>query len=364
MHQNFGPLNKAGGERRLNVAITRARMHVKLVASIGADDIDGSSSVGTRLLKDYISFAASGGRQDIVQAGHDRKNWPNLDPSLEDDVHRALVAEGMRVHRQVGCSGYRIDLAVEDPARPGTFLLGIECDGNAYRSGKTARDRDRIRESVLRGLGWNIHRIWSKEWVEDRSKEIEKVKKALAAADGASRAVGPGISHVPGTGAAPNDFALEKETFLPAFLDLVKERGPVHRDVARDVLDGHVHRPEDVERALSERLYALTKSGAISLKDGFIWSAQMSIPPIRRPEGREPMDLGLVALEEIAEAELYCMGENDDMAREELIERTAAFYRYESIPGQVRVRLELAAEHLVRSGRLVSQGKGRLRRAR
>ena len=118
MYQNFGPLNKAGGERRLNVAITRARMHIKLVTSIGTEDVEGSASTGARLLRDYLAYAASGGSREVLQAGQERRYAAEMDTPLEDDVHRALTAEGLKVHRRIGCSGYRIDLAVEDPDRP------------------------------------------------------------------------------------------------------------------------------------------------------------------------------------------------------------------------------------------------------
>jgi hypothetical protein len=135
-------------------------------------------------------------------------------------------------------------------------------------------------------------------------------------------------------------------------------------DVARELLDEHVHRPEDVDRVLSEQLYALTTDGTISVKDGFIWPAQMTVSPVRRPSGREPMVLEHVSLEEIGEAELYNMGENAEMSRGLLIERTAAFYRHESLSDNARERLELALDKLIESKRLVPHGKDLLRRAR
>jgi hypothetical protein len=184
------------------------------------------------------------------------------------------------------------------------------------------------------------------------------VKKVLAALRGGSE---PSVTPQASAGDA---IRREKETFRPALLDLVKARGPVHRDVAKDVLDDHVYRPEDVEKVLSEHLYALTQDGTLALKDDFIWPAQMSVPPVRRPEGREPMELDLVPLEEIGEAELYNMGGNGEIGRSALIERTAAFYRHDRLPDRTRSRLELALEKLIESGRLAPRGKDLLRRAR
>ncbi|MDW5564365.1 MAG: DUF4011 domain-containing protein [Methanomassiliicoccus sp.] len=353
MYQNFGPLNKAGGERRLNVAITRARKHVKLVASIRAEDVDGSSSTGAKLLRDYLAYAASGGSREVLQAGQERRYAPAMDSPLEDDIHRALTAEGMRVQRWIGCSGYRIDLAVEDPTQPGAFLLGIESDGASYRSGRTARDRERTRKAILQGLGWNLHRVWSGDWTTDREGEVRKIRAVL---DSMEARAEKDIFETPQQA--------EKDTFRPALLELVKAQGPVHRDVAKDILDDHMHRPEDIERAMSENLFALSREGLVEVRDGFIWPAQLTTPPVRGPISREPMELDRVSLEEIGEAELYRMGESQEMTRGQIIERTATFYRHDSLTERSRERLELALDLLLRSGRLVDRGRDVLRRAR
>jgi very-short-patch-repair endonuclease len=175
MTQNFGPLNGPGGERRLNVAVTRARMHVKVVSSIKASDIENASSRGASLLREYLAYAAGEGSEAKTKATMDDDNWS----SVEEDVFKALTAQGFKVQKRIGRSGYRVDLAIEDPDDPGKFVLGIECDGASYRSGATARDRDRLRTEVLTGLGWKTHRIWSKDWVNDPMKEMEKVKAAM-----------------------------------------------------------------------------------------------------------------------------------------------------------------------------------------
>ena len=172
---NFGPLNMEGGHRRLNVAITRARRHVKLISSMEPEQIDpSSSSKGVLLLRKYMEFARSRGERSAL--GCDTRHEDEGDRPLEDSIYGALTGMGLTVHRNVGCSGYRLDLAVMDPENNEKHILGIECDGLNYASGKTARDRERLREDVLKGLGWNMHRIWSRDWVEDRNRELRKIE--------------------------------------------------------------------------------------------------------------------------------------------------------------------------------------------
>ncbi|HUT27562.1 MAG TPA: DUF4011 domain-containing protein [Methanomassiliicoccales archaeon] len=176
---NLGPLNKDGGERRLNVAITRARQCLDIVSSIGSDDIDlgGSKSAGTRLLKQYLAFAeAAGDRRALpLPAG---RSWEEGSP-FEEQLGKALEARGHRIKKDVGTSDYRIDLAVEDPEEPGRFLLGIECDGAHYLSGRTVRDRDRIRQTQLERLGWKLHRTWSTDWFRNPQGELDRIEEAL-----------------------------------------------------------------------------------------------------------------------------------------------------------------------------------------
>lgn len=174
LSHNFGPINKAGGERRLNVAVTRAKYQLILVSSIKDSDIDLSrtTSVGASLLKDYIQFARTGKLPESIIT----ENRKRFDSPLEEDIYNELIKLGYKVDTQVGCSGYRIDLAIKDPKHKGNYLMGVECDGASYHSSKSARDRDRLRQEVLEGLGWKIHRIWSQDWFKNKHSEIRGVK--------------------------------------------------------------------------------------------------------------------------------------------------------------------------------------------
>lgn len=179
MPMNFGPLNQEGGERRLNVAITRARMGVTIYSSIRPEEIDlsKSRSTGVADLKNYLEFAQKGPRALVEQS---IPTGREPDSPFEVEVIRSLRNKGWIVHPQVGCSGYRLDMAVVDPKNPGRYILGIECDGATYHSLPTARDRDRLREMVLNGLGWKLHRIWSTDWWTDPQREIEKLENNLS----------------------------------------------------------------------------------------------------------------------------------------------------------------------------------------
>ena len=181
---NFGPLNRKGGERRLNVAITRARQLLLVFSTLRADQIDlvRTRAVGVAHLRMFLDYANRGPRAIDEATGTGTE--ADFDSPFERVVHERLTARGLVLRTQVGCSGYRIDLAVVDPDRPGSFVLGIECDGATYHSARSARDRDRIRQSVLEDLGWTLHRIWSTDWWQDPDREIER---ALDAVDKAKR---------------------------------------------------------------------------------------------------------------------------------------------------------------------------------
>ena len=176
---NFGPLSKSGGERRLNVAITRAKYNVKLVGSILPTDIDINriSSEGPKLLRSYIEFAKNG--PETLNNEICRKEKICFDSPFEESVYQFLDENGYDVSTQVGCSGYRIDLAVKNSKVQGEYIIGIECDGASYHSAKTARERDRLRQEILENMGWKIYRIWSTDWIKDSRTEGRKLIDAI-----------------------------------------------------------------------------------------------------------------------------------------------------------------------------------------
>lgn len=179
MYMNFGPLSREGGYRRLNVAITRAKYNVKLVGSIQATDIDldKTSSEGVKLLRSYIEYAQQG--ITAIEKEIDYNYELNFDSPFEEAVFDFLSANGYQVVTQVGCSGFRIDMAIKHPTQNGRFAIGIECDGASYHSSRTARERDRLRQTVLEDMGWTIYRIWSTDWIKNQKSEEKKLIQAI-----------------------------------------------------------------------------------------------------------------------------------------------------------------------------------------
>ncbi len=186
-HMNFGPLSRDGGERRLNVAITRAKYNVKLVGSIHAQEIEIEKikAEGPKLLRSYIEYAENG--PEVLKREITENNTIEHDSPFEEAVFNYLDRKGYKLATQVGCSGYRIDMAVKHPIISGVYVLGIECDGASYHSARTARERDRLRQDVLENMGWKIYRIWSTDWIKDPITEgkrlINAVDEAIAAFD-------------------------------------------------------------------------------------------------------------------------------------------------------------------------------------
>eukprot|EP00913_Durusdinium_trenchii_P028461 g26689.t1 len=175
MSMNFGPLSMEGGERRLNVLISRARERCEVFASITADDIDlhRAKSRGARIFKTFLRYAQSG-HFDVGET-----TGRPFGSEFEKQVADAVAGLGYQLDAQVGTAGFYVDLAVIDPDNPGRYLLGIECDGAGYHSSRSARDRDRIRQSVLESRGWVIHRVWSTDWFQRPDEQLRQIAAGI-----------------------------------------------------------------------------------------------------------------------------------------------------------------------------------------
>lgn len=160
---DFGALNRDGGERRLNVAVTRARQELIVFSGFTADQIDPTrtKALAVHHLKSFLDYAERGA---IALPAQDEGSLGGFDSPFEQAVAEQLERRGWLIVPQVGISGFRIDLGIRHPDLAGAYLAGVECDGASYHSAATARDRDKVREQVLRGLGWNILRVWSTDW--------------------------------------------------------------------------------------------------------------------------------------------------------------------------------------------------------
>ena len=175
---DFGAINREGGERRLNVAVTRARQEFLVFSGITADqiDINRTKATGVHHLKAFLDFADRG---PVSLPAQDSGSMGSFESPFEEAVAAALESRGWQVVPQVGVSAFRVDIGIKHPDRAGAYLAGIECDGATYHRAATARDRDKLREQVLRGLGWEILRVWSTDWWFDQTGAVNRLHSAL-----------------------------------------------------------------------------------------------------------------------------------------------------------------------------------------
>lgn len=253
---NFGPVNAEGGERRLNVLFTRARVRCEVFASFDPGDIDPdrTSRAGPRVLKRFLEFAKAGIAEEHAPSGLDHES------PFEADVAAVIRSLGYHVDPQVGSAGFRIDLAVRHPERPGQYLLAVECDGAEYHAALWARERDRLRQEILEGLGWRFHRIWSTDWFHERAQEIARLRAALEEARisasrgprvrGANAAAPPApppaaVPPLPAAGAEIGHLTLSAPAYRRAELTLHSELEP--HEVPTEELAGLVGRIVAIE---------------------------------------------------------------------------------------------------------------------
>lgn len=332
MTMNFGPLNKPGGERRLNVAVTRAREKIVIVTSIKAQDINPETkALGVQTLRYYLDYADNG--PEVLHVAKPSSSF--YESPLDEDIACEIQKMGYTVVPQVGCSGYKIDIGVLDPVNPGCYLLGVECDGATYKSSNSARDRDRLREQVLRDLGWRIHRVWSPDWVARRDSEVKRLKEALEQAqklriedeaqrivvdDKEDKMVEADVQKVKFAGLEKigtpykvyplkamfnpyirvqteksiysshqrNQFHFPENREVQTRLlgELVEKEGPIHFDYAVERLAdawGVKKVTPKINHAVQEALNALIRDQKVVMKGSFLWSPTISDVSIRVP---------------------------------------------------------------------------------
>ena len=173
---NFGPLNKEGGWKRLNVAVSRARSEMMVFTTMTADMIElrRTKSKGVEALKDFLEFAEKGRLQGEYVEARVQK-----DQGIMEHICQAIMEGGYKYQKAVGHSKFKVDIAVVNPYNPEEYLLGIMLDGESYRQSSNTKDREVAQVSVLNGLGWELHRIWTMDWWDNREKEISKLMQLL-----------------------------------------------------------------------------------------------------------------------------------------------------------------------------------------
>jgi len=374
----FGPVNGEGGERRLNVLFSRARTRCVVFCSFDPNDIDLNRVTrdGPRVLKRFLEFARSG-KMDQAQV-----TGAAADSPFEEDVSDVIRRLGYPCDGQVGSAGFRIDLGVRHPDQPGRYIMAVECDGATYHSALWARERDRLRQDVLEGLGWRFHRIWSTDWFHRRASEIDRLRAALEAA---AHADGPAFTGVnEGGRLAPVETGTpdqRPEGVLPPPPDMsappyvastyqiglnvephlapmnvltnlvtrvVEAEGPVHQGViSRRVAAafGKAHAGRRIREASDEALARAVRSGLVLLENEFaMTSAQCEETPVRDRSGETGPIRQADALPpiEIRAAAARVVAESGDMPREELIGATARLLGFARVGSDLRAWIDAA----------------------
>nr|WP_281361551.1 DUF5797 family protein [Natronomonas gomsonensis] len=366
---NFGPINKSGGERRLNVAVTRAKEQVTVVCSMLPGDIDlsGSNSTGAKHFKNYLEYARKG-EQALARNDHVTDTL-DFDSQFEEAVYDALEAKGHDVVSQVKSSGYSIDLAIKHPEQPGKFVLGIECDGAAYHSSKTARDRDRTRQMVLENLGWMIHRIWSPDWASNQEAQIQAINdKVDSLLDGNSTSTSTTDVPTHEPDAVPSKSKLDHEAlteFIEPSLewndrysvdkhgqktanrnsihDTVKQNGPIQYDTAiQTYLDvwAQSRAGKKVRRAFKSGVQALKKQNKIYQHGDFLWPERQNLDfKVRVNTESATRSIDEVPKEEIAKAITVLLEEGGSMTRGDVILETTRLIGYKRRGKRIKKRV-------------------------
>jgi very-short-patch-repair endonuclease/DNA polymerase III delta prime subunit len=413
LSHNFGPVNQDGGERRLNVLVTRARHQVVVVSSIRSGDIDLSrtNKLGPRLLKNYLDFAERG--QVALEAEISGGDGDYESP-FEEQVGEALQRIGYTVHRQIGCSRFRIDLAIVHPEQPGRYILGVECDGKTYHQSKTARDRDRLRQELLEGLGWNIHRVWSTDWIRQPDQElnrvISRVEELLSSensgpvspSDWASEptsAAGPDsgsdeaslaasgiqVTHITHSDAssvlsrsqeqvdtlaipyliwsdqAPTWYddilTTSSQHVVDAVVACVQLEGPIHQELLTRRLTaawGYQRAGSRIAARVEEAIRIAVHHGNVRREGKFLWSSNGSHTPIPRGPSSDGTlrEIAHIPTEEILSAMVLLVERAFSLSPDELISRTARIFGFQRTGSEIRLRLELIARLAAKDGEL------------
>lgn len=383
MRMNFGPLSKTGGERRLNVAITRAKYNVKLVGSILPADISTErvSADGPKLLRGYIDFAING--PSVLQNEITESELVQHDSPFEAAVYNFLDRKGYKLATQVGCSSYRIDMAVKRPSLSGRYVLGIECDGAYYHSARTARERDRLRQDVLESMGWKIYRIWSTDWIKD---PVTEGRRLIEAVDDALNSY---VEDVP-TNAAPQNEADTAEAFMtvedkpvsvenmanpygfdaPNIADfsklphgrdgylkltdcielLVRSEYPIHYELLCQKLSPLLGREKATAVVRREVDYAVRSMGErVVRKDDFFYPADFTEIPVRQANGR---NIKHISTDELAAAMLRVLGKCVGITRTALIDETTRVLGFNRRGTNITRAMDKAFEQLIQTQKI------------
>ncbi|MDB5263746.1 MAG: helicase [Adhaeribacter sp.] len=385
---SFGPLNGVGGERRLNVLITRARLRCEVFTNLSADDIDltRTQARGVQAFKTFLSYAQNGQLPLMAGSGEE------LASPFEVLVYETLTQAGYEVVAQVGSVGFYIDLAVVHPQQPGRYLLGIVCDGNSYNRARTARDRDRLRQLVLEGLGWQIYRVWSTDWFRNPEAEqkrlLRAVQKALQENTEARPAIAdkvpeiiPAIQREEVKAPAPDN---SLPLYQTASLKINTGNRELHEVPAPELanwvqevvqVESPVHQQEVLERlvaaaginrlglrlrlAVDTAVALAVQAGKIKQFGEFLWLPDMQTPPLRDRSTlpSESRDINLISPVELSGVIRKAVGDAFALAAPEIAPVVARLLGFSRCTDNIRERVDQVVEEMLQGGKLVKQGE-------
>lgn len=383
---NFGPLNTEGGWRRLNVLVTRAKWQIILVTSLRSSELHRVNPLnkGPFALKNYIEYCERNGSLP-----------PELAPlesvetnDFEDSVRAALVDSGFSVDAQVGAGSFRIDLAVRDPRDPSRYLIGVECDGATYHSSRVARDRDLIREEILKEMGWKLHRVWSTEWFRNRAAAthlmIENIQRALSRNSAESmpaatlegepevihsvplpkikRIYKPGVSYEKFKKRYRKEALMEsaKQYKLSEILEeIIQFEGPIHEDILDDRLKevfGVQKIGANIRRNVEQALRLAVHNGALKKKKSFIWSVSSKPNAFRVPSEDLFRTVRLIPPQEISSGILYLTEDQFGLMRDQVPSAIAKLFQDSRMdPDEADIVRDIL-DQMIEDGLLISNG--------
>ena len=377
---NFGPLNRAGGERRLNVAITRAKDNVQLVSSIHATDINlsNTNSEGVRLLRAYLDYAQNG--EEALERSITVSSVDKYDSYFEQEVCEYLRDQGFTVDTQIGCSGFKIDLGLRKPDSS-NYVLAIECDGATYHNSKNARDRDRLRQRVLENMGWDFYRIWSTDWY--KNKQVEK-DRLLQAAKKALEKSNHNDHHEQDNNLDTEEmekrFVFESQkpkqqfskyrevdaiiairvnhnNFQKAVLEILKTEAPLSEDYLLKRVVGFFGKEKVTQTVINDyhrKIYRCKEKGIIR-RDGFLYLADMKKITFRVPGNKR--EIKYISKEELAVGFYELIKQNVTAAKEGLYSTMTNLLGFSRTGEMIKAKYDLAIKLLFDKG-LIDEENG------
>ena len=418
---NFGPLNRDGGWRRLNVAVSRARCEMIVFSTLEPEQIDlnRTHAEGVAALKSFLEYAA----------GKDRFNdeYNSSDSSDAEGVSKAICAalaeKGYETERNVGHSQYRIDIGVIDPNNPDRYLLGILLDGSTYRDSKTVRDRELAQISVLGSLGWSIARVWTMDWWDNSRKELARITDILDKAAEASRIAAENSdaeedeSELDVQTSENAEEATEEKTELPkedeieiipdepepvvpsnvisykaaelksislsaedfvqpsckkiikdAIKAVIESEAPVSEArLSRRVIQsfGITRSTPKVQNRLSQLVDSLELQSTIQYEDRFIWRKDQNPDEYAfvraNGEGDDKRDVKEIPVQEAANAVCLVLHEQISMSHDDLVRESAKLMNFSRITANVNAAFDAAVQYADSKGFLSTDENGNLR---